>query len=406
MMTESETRHAAIDQPSSSACPVCNTEAAGTFFDLRNVPVFCNVLWEEKKRAAGAAKGDVKLVCCEGCGLIYNTAFEASKVEYAPDYENALHFSKSFQAFAAQLAEGLVARHGLTGKTVAEIGCGDGYFLKQMVRAGASRGIGFDPSMEQQDKRGFMDESVEIVPKAFQAGNLPTHFDLVICRHVLEHLRDPLGLLAGIREATGRRQSALYFEVPNTGWILQSCSLWDFIYEHYTYWTGPTLEALFARAGFHILKTDTGFGDQFLMIEAVAGGNAAAPVRAEGDIGEQAANCQRFGEAAKMHLDRWQHDLGGFADSGRKVAVWGAGSKGVTFVNAVPAAHEAVACLVDLNPRKQGKFVAGSAHPILAPERLAELRPDVVIIPNALYEQEIGAELSKMGVEAELKTLQ
>ncbi len=406
MMTEYETRHAEKDQPSSSACPVCNTKAGSAFFDLRHVPVFCNVLWVEKTRAAGAAKGDVKLVCCEGCGLIYNAAFDASKVEYAPDYENALHFSQRFQIFAEQLAEGLIERHGLTGKTVAEIGCGDGYFLKQMVKAGACKGIGFDPSMERHDKRGFVGESVEIVPKAFQTGNLPTHFDLVICRHVLEHLRDPLGLLASIREAVGKRQSALYFEVPNTTWILESCSLWDFIYEHYTYWTRSTLGALFARAGFHVLETATGFGNQFVMIEADTSEHAEASVRAEADAKEQVTVCQRFGKAAKRHLDRWQHELGVFAGSGRKVAVWGAGSKGVTFVNAVPAALEAVACLVDLNPRKQGKFVAGSAHPILAPERLAELQPDVVIIPNALYEQEIGAELSKMGVEAELKTLQ
>ena len=405
-MTAREPAYSERGRRLAPACPVCNTEAGRSFFDLCQVPVFCNVLWDSEARAANAAKGDVKLVCCEGCGLIYNSVFDASKVEYAPNYENALHFSGAFQTFAAQLANGLVERHNLSRKTVAEIGCGDGYFLQQIVAAGAYSGVGFDPSMDLNDKRSFVDDGITIIPEAFQSGNLPTHFDLVICRHVLEHLRDPLSLLDGIREAIGGRQSVLYFEVPNATWILESGSLWDFIYEHYTYWTASTLETLFAKAGFHQNETSTGFGNQFLMIEALTGGHESASFCEEGDIEAQIAICQQFGETAKRHLDRWEDQLATLFDSGRKVAIWGAGSKGVTFVNAVPAAREAIACLVDVNPRKQGKFVSGSAHPILAREHLVDLQPDLVIVPNAHYKREIGEDLLRMGIDAELQTLQ
>lgn len=390
----------------SPACPVCGTKAGPSFFDLCQVPVFCNVLWDSKEHAANAAKGDVELVCCKGCGLIYNSAFDASKVEYAPNYENALHFSKSFQAFATQLANGLVERHKLSGKKVAEIGCGDGYFLQQMVAAGVAGGIGFDPSMDRNDKRSFVHAGVEIIPETFEVGNLPTHFDLVICRHVLEHLRDPLSLLYGIRDAIGERPSALYFEVPNTTWILESGSLWDFIYEHYTYWTAPTLETLFATGGFHQYETSTGFGDQFLMIEASAGDRFCGPAHTEDSVERMITTCQRFGESAKRHLNLWQDELTALFDAGRKVVIWGAGSKGITFVNAVQAARQAVDCLVDVNPRKLGKYVSGSGHPILAREYLVELQPDVVIIPNAHYKKEIGEDLSRLGIDAELKTLQ
>lgn len=402
-VTEADTIQQTRDGQAS--CPVCATEAGKTFFALQDVPVFCNVLWDDKAEAANAAKGDVELVCCEGCGLVYNRAFDPSKVEYAPDYENALHFSKSFQLFAEDLSNHLVEHHALAGKTVAEIGCGDGYFLKQMVKAGVGRGIGFDPSMEENDKRGFIGENVEIVPKMFLTGNLPAEFDLVICRHVLEHLQNPLALLTDIRDALGDRRSALYFEVPNAGWILDDCSLWDFIYEHYTYWTAPTLRALFSEAGFEVLNTTSGFGDQFLMIEAHSTQRAQAPSRSEHDVKKLSAACQLFAKTANGQLQRWQRELGELGATGKKVAVWGAGSKGITFVNAVSAAREAVVCVVDLNPRKHGKFIAGSAHPVLPPESLADLQPDVVIIPNALYEREIAAQLSKMGITPKLMTL-
>jgi ABC-type hemin transport system substrate-binding protein len=61
-----------------------------------------------------------------------------------------------------------------------------------------------------------------------------------------------------------------------------------------------------------------------------------------------------------------------------------------------------VAQVVDINPFKQGKYLPGAGHKVLAPEALLDAPPDTVIVMNPVYLPEIGAQLSDMGLTPEL----
>ena len=113
------------------------------------------------------------------------------------------------------------------------------------------------------------------------------------------------------------------------------------------------------------------------------------------------ADAEAFAAAYRAKRDEWCGRLRELAAAGQRGVVWGAGSKGVTFLNATGAGEEIVA-VVDINPRKQGKYVAGTGQPIVAPAELADLRPDFVIIMNANYREEIGRMLAEVGVAAEI----
>ena len=84
-----------------------------------------------------------------------------------------------------------------------------------------------------------------------------------------------------------------------------------------------------------------------------------------------------------------------------KVVVWGAGSKGITFLNMMTDG-EGIDYIIDQNPAKIGKFVAGSGQQIQSPDFLAEYRPDMVIVMNPLYRDEIAQRLSGMGLTPEV----
>ena len=88
-----------------------------------------------------------------------------------------------------------------------------------------------------------------------------------------------------------------------------------------------------------------------------------------------------------------------FTSSHKTVAFWGAGSKGVTFLNLVPGARS-IRPVVDLNPRKQGMFVAGTGQLIVSPEALADYSPEIVIVLNPAYRSEITARLMAIGLPA------
>ena len=92
-------------------CPICS-ESAGpdaplldVFFEIEQVPVFCNVLHASPEQAHCAARGDIRLGSCSACGMIHNVAFDPALVEYAEGYENSLHCSSRFQSFAEELAD-------------------------------------------------------------------------------------------------------------------------------------------------------------------------------------------------------------------------------------------------------------------------------------------------------------
>lgn len=374
------------------ACPICGTNAGRPFLELCAVPVHVNVLHRSAADAAAVPRGDLRLVFCPECGLIWNAAFDERLVGYDAEYENSLHASPTFAAYAASLADRLVERFGLAGRRVAELGCGQGDFLRLLCAAGAGDGLGFDPSFAG----AAAGDQVEIVPAPFAGDRLDA--GLVCCRHVLEHIREPVEFVTGVRRAL-RPGVPVYFEVPNGAFQLEHAVVWDLIYAHVTTFTAPSLATLFERCGFEQVDVDTSFGGQYLWLEARAG--EVRLRRRAAEVAEVERLVERFAAGYRSALARWDDRVRTLAGAGRRAALWGAGAKGVTFLNTL-GGDACVDVAVDLNPRKQGTFVTGTGQPIVAPEQLPAFAPDVVLVANPIYAEEVRSRLAALGVRPEV----
>lgn len=108
-----------------------------------------------------------------------------------------------------------------------------------------------------------------------------------------------------------------------------------------------------------------------------------------------------FSSTHQKRIDEWKYKLERFKYSGKRIVVWGAGSKGVTFLNAIKPKNQ-IHYIVDINPRKQNMFVAGTAQQIVPPVFLQDYRPDIILIMNPLYRDEISMLASNMNLTAEL----
>jgi len=393
--------------------PVCPESASIPLIDMDNVPVHCNVLWPTRAAALSAPRGDIRLTYLPACGHTYNPAFDAALMEYTQEYENSLHFSPHFQEYATALANGLIAKYDLYGKDIVEIGAGKGDFLIMLCAMSGNRGWGYDPSYVPEP--GYTAPNVTFVEDFYTEKYIDQRADLIVCRHVLEHIEDPDAFLAQVRRAVGEQQSVVFFEVPDALWTLRRGGIWDVIYEHCSYYSPSSLAHLFQRHGFRVLAVNEVFGGQFLTIEATpagvepasdaaaTGGNGQVPAGSAAisadDLLALTADAHAFAASYAAKRDEWRARLRELAAAGQRGVVWGAGSKGVTFLNATGAGEEIVA-VVDINPRKQGKYVAGTGQRIVAPTELATLRPDFVIIMNANYRAEIGEMLAEVGVAA------
>jgi SAM-dependent methyltransferase len=395
------------------SCPVCGSRNVVDCVRIAGVPVYCNVLLASRDEALAAPTGDVDLVHCRKCSHLFNAAFDPARVEYSSDYENSLHHSPRFQAYARALAERLVADYGLHGKRIVEIACGQGDFLSLMCELGGNRGIGFDPSYRPgRGSAGQSAADLTFVKAHYTEAHAAMREDLVCCRHALEHIAQPIPFLRAIRRALGAQSAVVYFEVPDATYNLVDLGVWDLIYEHCGYFTAASLAEALRRGGFRVTRLASEFGGQYLGIDAVPAAEADEPLGSvaqhldpSADLAPARADLDalviRFSEAYSAKVERWHRILGDLISRGQRAALWGAGSKGVSFLNMLGAGPK-VACLVDLNPHKHGRFVPGTGHEVRPPESLRMERPDAVIVLNPLYAEEIGASLRAMGIHAAL----
>lgn len=379
------------------ACPVCGRGQLRPFLSLPDVPVLSTEFHTDRDGAVAADRGDLDLAVCPACSLVWNTAFDPAKVDYTSDYENSQHFSPAFQDYVEGLARRLDADHGLRGGTVVDIGCGKGEFLAVLARAADAHGVGFDPTFDGE----VDDDRIEVVRRYYDRDTAAdVDAALVMARHVVEHLADPVGFLDDVRDASGAR-AAFYYEVPNAEYVFSDDGMWDLIYQHVGYFSRPSLDLALRAAGHRVIRLETAFHGQFLGIDAVSeqGRDVAEP-----DPEAVAAAVDRvetFADRHRARLARWDTEL---ADEAGEVALWGAGAKGVAFLNLLDDTS-AIDHVVDVNPRKAGRFVPGTGQRVSTPEDLRDRGVTSVLIMNPAYEDEIRHELGRLGVDATVTTV-
>ncbi len=382
-------------------CPACGAAELEPFFRIDSIPVFCNVFATSPTEASRAQCADLELGLCPACAMIYNVRFEPALLDYSPEYENSLHFSQKFRAYADGLATMLVRNYDLFDKDVIEVGCGKGDFLAAIARKSTSRCVGFDKSYE--DEQSFR----EMPNLRFVADEFHPHTyedcraDFIISRHVLEHVPDPRAFLLEMRRALPDG-GGFYFEVPNAMFQLQEFGIWDIIYEHCSYYTAPSLARLLRSVGFEPTAVHASFGGQFLCAE---GHTAPIPTDAPAPESDDVVEIRDLATAFTREFERtilgWNDALALRLANGERIAIWGAGSKGVSFLNLIACGTQ-VAAVVDLNERKQNRHVAGTAQRITSPEELRGLAIDTVLVMNPNYRDEIAAQLRDLGMRCEV----
>lgn len=382
-----------------TTCLACGSDALTPVIDIDRVPVLINQLCHTKEEALAAPTAPIHLVYCRDCTHVFNADFDPELVVYGPDYENSLHHSGRFREYASDLVASLAKAHDLRGGTIVEIGCGNGDFLRELCEATGSRGFGFDPSVGEP---GEIAGGVVLSDGSFfEAEDLPK-VDLVVNRHVLEHVEDPTGFLAAVAAKLGPESgTALYLEVPNALYTIRDHGIWDLIYEHPSYFTAASLESTVHRAGFADARVQEAFEGQFLGLRATLSGAPAAAAPPAAVLAEIGALVDGFGDAYRQKIEGWRERLVAARSAGQSVALWGAGSKGSTFLN-ILGSDQGIEAIVDINPAKHGKFVSGTGTPIVGPDDLSERDPGVVVLMNPAYAGEVGGALRAVAPGADL----
>jgi SAM-dependent methyltransferase len=372
------------------------------FYELESVPVHSVLLLPTREEALNYPKGDIALGFCQACGFISNVAFDPSRHEYSSRYEATQTFSPTFSAFAHRLARRLIDQYDLRGKDILEIGCGQGEFLTLLCELGGNRGVGFDPAYVRERSESPAQDRITFIKDFYSERYADYQSDFVCCKMTLEHVQHTADFVSTVRRSLGDQSKAIvFFQVPDVRRILQEVAFWDIYYEHCSYFSLGSLARLFRRCGFEVMNLAREYEGQYLMIEARPGdGKGGAFLEPEDDLEDLAREVAYFSEHYPPKLDAWRRDLQRMRQTGRRAVIWGAGSKGVAFLTTLHIEDE-IEYAVDINPYKPGTYMAGTGQEIVGPEFLREYRPDVVIVMNPIYEEEIRQLTEGLGLTPE-----
>jgi SAM-dependent methyltransferase len=385
-------------------CPACASERCIEFYTVRGVPTNSCLLVSDRQRALEFPTGDIGLTLCQGCGFIFNALWHADRTIYSDTYEETQGFSSTFNAFQRRLAEELIERHNLREKDVLEIGCGKGEFLSLICKLGRNRGVGYDPAFVPARFDGAT-ENIRFIRDFFTETTTEPAPDFLCCKMTLEHISETRHFVHAVRRvASAEHGTVVFFQIPDVRRILDETAFWDVYYEHCSYFSPASLEYLFRHAGFEVLRTSTGYDGQYLMIEARAtadGGRAGSTAEERHEIKKLCGQIAGFADAATSIIGEWRDRLRQSKVAGHRTVLWGSGSKAVAFLTTIGIRDE-IDYVVDINPFRQGRFIPGAGQQIVPPSFLAQYQPDLVVVMNPIYCNEVGAELDRQGISAEI----
>jgi len=361
------------------------------------------MLMQTQQEALKFPRGDIVLGFCEECGFISNVAFNPSMLDYSKNYEDQQCFSPTFNTFAQHLANRLIEKYDLYDKNILEIGCGKGDFLMLLCELGHNRGVGIDPAYVKDRIHSKASDRLTFIQDYYSERYAKYHGDLVCCRHTLEHIHNTAEFVSSVRRAIGNRlDTVVFFEVPDVTRILRELAFWDIYYEHCSYFSPGSLARLFRSCKFEVIDLSRAFNDQYLLIEARPISEASGKAHElEESLEELAKDVEYFAGHCREKLDQWKNWLQQIDAEGKRAVVWGSGSKCVSFMTTLGVKDE-IRYVIDVNPYRHGKFLPGAGKKIMPPEFLKEYKPDITIVMNPIYCDEIRQMLDDMEVNTEV----
>ena len=389
-------------------CPACGEAPMRIFHEATGVPTNSCILLSTEEEARAYPQGDIRLGVCEACGFVFNTAFDIAKTEYSGRYEETQAYSGTFNKFHTALAERLIKKHGLYEKDVLEIGCGKGEFIAMLAELGSNRGVGIDPGVDVSRIEGKAASQVKFIADFYNESYGDHKVDFLACKMTLEHIPAALEFVSVVRRGLGNQTNAIvFFQVPEAGRILGECAFEDVYYEHCAYFTPGSLARMFRKAGFAVDEVTIEYGAQYLTIEArpsAPGAAPSAPLKIEDSVAETLKLVDAFtAQFAKM-LAKWKQVVDDATRKGETIVLWGSGSKAVSFLTTLNVGED-VKYVTDINPHRHNHFMPITAQRIVPPAELKEIKPDLVICLNRIYEDEIKADLAKMGLAPRVMSL-
>jgi C-methyltransferase C-terminal domain/Putative zinc binding domain/Methyltransferase domain len=384
-------------------CRLCGAHLDRTFVDLGMSPL-CESYVPAERLDEAEVFYPLHVRLCESCLLVQIPAYVSGEQIFS-DYAYFSSYSDSWVAHAKRYADAMISRLDLdSASLVTEVASNDGYLLQHFLASGIPV-LGVEPAgnvAEAARSRGIPTVVEFLGPDTGQRiAARHGRADLVAANNVFAHVPDIRGFAAGLR-ALVKDTGLVTLEFPHLLRLIERRQYDTIYHEHFSYLSLLTSSRALATAGLSVVDVDElGTHGGSLRVYARPGESAGEPTtRVKAVLHEEEyAGLHAVSGHAGFAADVLQikSDLLGFlltaARQGRSVAGYGAPGKGNTLLNHCGIRSDLLSYTVDRSPVKQGKYLPGTHIPIHPPERLAQTRPDYILVLPWNLREEISRQL-------------
>ncbi len=374
-----------------SGCRFCGSQLEHTFVDLGASPLAQSFLGADQLKQMEAFY-PLHVYVCGKCFLVQLQEFVAPEDIFS-DYLYFASYSDSWLAHAKSYTGQMLERFPITGKSlVVEIASNDGYLLQYFLEKKIPV-LGIEPAANVA--KVAVQKGIPSLVKFFSTATARElvakgqRADLLLGNNVLAHVPNINDFVSGMKILL-HPQGVITMEFPHLMRLMTENQFDTIYHEHFSYLSFLAVEQVFAKHGltlFDVQELPTHGGS--LRIFARHAEDVSKPVGprvTELRSREESAGYRRletyscFAEQVKETKRKLLEFLIQAKRDGKTIAAYGAAAKGNTLLNYCGVRSDFVDYVVDRNPHKHGMFLPGVRIPVYAPERIAETRPDYLLI--------------------------
>ncbi len=389
-------------------CRHCNSELKQVFADLVYAPV-SNMMLTKKELGKPESYFPLRAFVCQHCFLVQIEDVNKPEDIFNEDYTYYSSFSTSWLQHSKHYVEMMMQRYHFNEHSqIIEIGSNDGYLLQYFKDYNVPV-LGIDPA-EGTDIEARK-KGVPSISEFFSSHFAETRIakegikaDLIIGNNVLAHDPRINDIVKGLKIAL-KKEGLITMEFPHLMSLVKDCQFDTIYHEHFFYLSLTAVKTIFESQKLEIFDVEE---------LSTHGGSIRIYAKHKEDFSKQVSSrvkkfldreteigikTESFYNNFQSRIEKIKNDALLFIIAekrkGKSFIGYGAAAKGNTFLNYCGLkGTETIKFVVDASTYKQNKYLPGSHIPVVREEKIAEMKPDYVILLPWNLKNEIVEQLS------------
>ena len=369
-------------------CPICKSKNIKLFVDLGKQPL-ANDLQISKNSALNCSRFTLSLLMCNNCLYVWLPVKVKPEVLFSNNTYLTGVSSQTRDDMEDFANDCFLTCNLSKGSKVLDIASNDGTLLSFFKNEGCIV-LGVDPSSSAYEiaiNRGietmncmFDSETKEqILAKTGQ-------LDLISATNIITHVPNPEEFLENCKYLL-KPTGSLVVEFYNFESMILNSAFDQIYHEHISYFNFTTFSRLLDNVGlkaYKVKQTNSQGGSLRVFISPTSLGNSDQSVRNTLELEGGFESIKSRYLLFPQKIDKIKNDalrlLKEKIQTGNKIVGYGASAKATVLLNFLNLSSSQIIAVADKSPIKKGKFIPGMGIPIISPDELEELNPDIIII--------------------------